>query len=283
METKEVVDGEEIKVIKTEPLAMVPIRGNNEFLEADIGKRKKNLAILLRIVAPGQLMQYGDEDKKSLYLTAGGADVALRAMGFRWGRKSVTVTKDEGGTTALAEADLLTPDGQYYEHFIGIRRMTFLAPGVVKGYIKNEPDLMRAALANMVHTAGMALLGLRMLTPADCGDVGIDLDKLERHVDFQDHSENKTGDEVSMAFGKEKGVPISSVTDDSLSWYIKVVSEGIDDPKKKKFRDSNQKKLNALKAEQAKRANAPAAAETKSGEFDYGPPPMDAREPGSEG
>lgn len=295
MADTEVFDGEQVKVIRTEPLSLekkvADIVDQTEeglaLFEERVRVAKKQLGIALRLAQPGQIMAYGEGDKQSIYLTGGAADRILRVgFGFRWSNKAVQIHRDGEGVTAIATGDLVRADGTLYESFTGVRRMVFNSErkGGVEGYIKTEPDLIKAALQNMKHTAVHDLLGLRFLSPADLRDLGLDLDKLERRVEFQDHGEDD-GTAPVVPFGKNKGRPITELNDKSLAWYVEAAQKNIADPAKAKWRAKEEKWLKALLDEQHRRAGGSTQPQESSsqGEHDYGPPPYDEREPGADG
>jgi hypothetical protein len=252
-------------------------------LEERVRVAKRQLAIALRLAQPGQIMAYGEGDKQSIYLTGGAADRILRiGFGFRWANKKVSIDRDEEGITAIASGDLLRHNGEMYESFTGIRRMLYNPErkGGIEGYIKNEPDLIKAALQNMKHTAVHDLLGLRFLSRQDISELGVDLDSLERKVEFQDHGED-VADTPRVPFGKNKGKPITELSARSLDWYIDAARKNISDPEKQRWRAKEEKWIAGLTAEKARREGR--APEPMADEYaNVGPPPME-REPGEDG
>jgi hypothetical protein len=262
-ENQEVVDGESVKVIRTEPMSLQTVAGITDqteqglaLFEERVRVAKKQLSVALRLTQPGQWMTYGDGDKQSVYATAGVSDRILRmGFGMRWGEKTVKVERDTDGVTATATAALLMHTGEVYEVFSGSRRMVFNADkkGGVEGYIKDEPNLIKSALANMAHVAVTQILGLRFLSPADFKELGLDLSKLTRHVDFQDHGDTDPGAAPCVTFGKNKGTPITELGDKSLDWYIEAARTNVTDPAKAKWKAKEEKWLGQLTQEKARR------------------------------
>lgn len=290
----------EVEIIRTETMQLehkvADIVDQTEqglaLFEERVKVAKKQLGLALKLAQPGQIMVYGEGDKQSIYLTAGASDRILRVgFGFRWANKTVQIHKDAEGVTAIATGDLLRHDGSPYESFSGSRRMVFdsQAKGGIKGYIKNEPDLIKAALQNMKHTAATDLLGVRFLSPADLKEIGVDLSKLERRVEFQDHGDDDNTAPV-IAFGKNKGKPLTDLTDKQLEWYTNAARENLADASKSKWHSKEEKRLQEYISEQARRANTDTPPEEEPAAEDYsnvGPPPMSTTEskpePGADG
>lgn len=265
MEATEHFDGESVKVIRTEPMTIErtvaditdQTQRGLQLFEERVAVAKKQLAIALRLTQPGQfVVMDGGDGKETVYATAGAADRILRmGFGMRWGEKTVRVDRTAEDMTAIATANLLKHDGTIYEKFEGRRRAVFdaEAPGGVKGFLKNEHDLIKGALANLAHQAVTQILGLRFLTPADFAELGLDLKKLPRRADFHDRG----GDDDSVprvAFGKNKGKAITDLSDNSLKWYIEAAQTTIADPAKAKYKAKEERWLGHLEAERDRRA-----------------------------
>lgn len=260
------VDTKDVKVIRTEAMAPAPQKtvaiddqteAGLRLFEERIRVAKAQLKAALQLTTPSQWMVYGEGDKQSIYATAGASDRILRmAFGMRWANKSVKLEPLAGGKgmTAIARGDLIKPDGEAYETFEGSRTMYYdaQASGGVKGYIKDEPNLIKSALANMMHIALTQILGLRFLSPKDFAEMGLDLSKLERRVEFQEHGNDESGGPV-IPFGKNKGKPVSSLDIGGLNWFIDAIGKSIVDPEKSKWKGANEKLLTAFRAELAKR------------------------------
>jgi hypothetical protein len=284
------IDGEgEVEVIHTEPMtppgstdlvAQGQTARGIALFEERVAGAKRMLRAALKLVAPGQIMVYGEGDKQSVYFTAGAADRILRhGFGMRWGPKKVTVDKTEEAIVAVASADLLNPDGSVYENFLGTRRAEYDSgrAGGVRGYLKDEQAIIKGALANMRHRAVHEVMGVNFLTPADCKEMGLDLSKLERRVEYNttDDSGAQSG-APRIEFGKNKGTPLTDLSDKQLDWYIGAARENIANPSKEKWRAKEEARLQGYLAEQARRAVPPPEAADDL-------PLWDEREPGSEG
>jgi hypothetical protein len=60
--------------------------------------------------------------------------------------------------------------------------------------------------------------------------------------------DDSTG-EVVVGFGRNKGQPVSSLEPSDLEWYRNAYAENIDNPERAKWRDANQRILDAIEAE----------------------------------
>jgi len=285
------VDGESYEIVRSEPMGVghtvADVTDQTErglaLFEERVRVAKRQLAAALKLTQPGQwVVMDGGDGKQGVYATAGAADRILRmGFGMRWGEKTVKLENTEKALVATCEADLLQHDGRVYERFHGVRRGVYDADskGGIKGYLKNESDLIKGAIANMKHSAVQALLGLTFLTPADLAELGLDLAKLPRRAEYQDHGEQgapQSGAQT-VPFGKNKGKAITELEDKSLAWYIGAAQDNIKDPAKSKWKAKEEKWLAALVAERERRI---------TGDQDSGPgpddmPPFD--EPGAGG
>lgn len=284
--SKEIIEGESVAVQRRsepKPIQTVPMdhqiasnptdqteRGLKLFEEAVRVAREK-LRLALTLTEPGQLIvMAGDAGKETVYFTSGAADRILRmGFGMRWGDKTVEVIdQPDGSKLAIARAALIRSNGEEHERFEGRRKMR-IDPETkkIKGYIRSEEDLIKSALANMKHIAVTDVLGMRELTPSDLIKLGIDVSKLPKRADFETHSGGSSAGpdgEMTVAFGKQKGMKISELPDRDLAWYIEASKKSIADPEKAKWKDKEQKRLDSMLAEQEKR-KAPAT-----------PPPLSA-------
>lgn len=268
----------EALTIKTEPmtqaLATVDVRDASSeglaLMRKRVENQKEMIKIAISLTSPSQWTIFGGDGKETVYPTGGAADTILRrAFGLTWGEKIVTVEDTPQGPCAVCRAWLMQ-NGVQVEHFEGRRQFG--------GFASSETNMKKDAIENMKSVAVRDILGLRFRTPEELREMGLDIGKVKARAEFADH---KSGDELTMNFGKDKGKPISQISVEGLDWYIKIVGEGLTDPTKQKFRASNEKKLAALKAEKASRMPDSMGGD----EFNFGPPPMqdDAPEPGSNG
>lgn len=67
-------------------------------------------------------------------------------------------------------------------------------------------------------------------------------------------------EELVMRFGKDKGVPLSQLSAESLAWYCRAMMGSLEDPAKEQYRARNEEILAALLAEDKRRAEAAAKA-----------------------
>jgi hypothetical protein len=67
------------------------------------------------------------------------------------------------------------------------------------------------------------------------------------------------GGGISFPFGRDKGIPIPQLSDESIGWYSRAMSQAIADPEKARWRGRNEQLLAALLAEEKRRAEAKAA------------------------
>lgn len=215
-----------------------------------VENQKEMFRLALSLTTPNQWTVFSGRDrdgnlKESVYPTGGAADTIIRrAFGLIWGPKEVVVEESADGPVAICKA-WLTHGGEQVEQFEGRRYMG--------GFVQNEASLRKGAVENMKSGAVRDLLGLRFRTPAELKDMGLDLGKLPSRAEFQSHQ--KQDGELRAPFGKQKGASIPDLTDDNLDWLAKVIGESASDPSKARFKKKNVELLNALKTEQAKRAN----------------------------
>ncbi len=66
------------------------------------------------------------------------------------------------------------------------------------------------------------------------------------------------GEELTIRFGRAAGTPLSQAEDSDLSWYAKALESGINDPDKARYKQSNQRDLDAVRHEIARREGADA-------------------------
>jgi hypothetical protein len=65
-----------------------------------------------------------------------------------------------------------------------------------------------------------------------------------------------SGDGWTFRFGKNKGKGPGEVDVRDLRWYERVFLEGLDDPAKQQYRESNQRSLDVVRAELRRRGEA---------------------------
>ena len=244
-----------------------------------VENQKKMLAIAIKLTSPNQWVIFAGNGKESVYPTGGAADTILRrAFGLTWDVKEMTVEETPDGRLATCTAWLMRGDVRV-EQFTGYRFMG--------GFVKDEASLRKGAIENLKSVAVRDLLGLRFRTPDELKEMGLDMSKLDRRVEFQTH--DKDPGTMKVPFGRDKGKPIVDIDDVALKWLAEAVKKSVDDPEKAKFKARNEALLTDLRDEY-KRRHAPAEGhDPKTGEvkkdktdekspgedpFNYGPPPM---------
>lgn len=123
-------------------------------------------------------------------------------------------------------------------------------------------DVRKAAYANLHGRAVRSLSGLNGVPLDMLKAAGLDVTKCT----FVGYEKGKKGGtstganvgtaEVTMAFGNSKGKTPAELSEKDLGWYIGAYDRNVADPERAKFKDANTLILNALKAEQQKRAQA---------------------------
>ena len=234
-------------------LAVVDVRDASAaglaLMRERVENQKKMLAIAISLTSPGQWTVFAGKGKdgvyrESIYPTGGAADTILRrAFGLSWGEKVVTVHQSPDGPEAVCVAWLMQGD-RPVEQFEGRRKLG--------GFIKTEADMRKGAVENMKSVAVRDLLGLRFRTPAELREMGLDVGKLERRAEFQDHAKDESGVPV-IEWGKKRGTPLSALADRELDWYIEAAKKAIADPDKAQWAGKERGRLAQYEAERASR------------------------------
>lgn len=211
---------------------------------------RQQFVLAMQLVSPGQIivMTQSAKDgtvKESIYLTGGAADRILRmGFGMRWGEEQVVLDHDDDVLVCTSKAALLDRNGEVYQVYTGRRRLG--------GYAKTKQDLIKACSENRKHLAVTDILGLRFLTPEDLKELGVDISKLPRRAEFQEHGADESGVAV-VPWGHRKGTPVTELEDKDISFYVVRAKESLADESKKRFHPKEQRWLNALEAEQKRR------------------------------
>lgn len=214
-------------------------------LEQQVENQKKMIRLAISTTSPNQWCRFGDE---GIYPTGGAGDTILRRVfGMTWRNKEVTVRGADDDMKATFTGDLHLRDNTFYETFIGERGMG--------GFIKNEADLRKGAFENAKSVAVRDILGLRFRTAAEMKELGLDVTKLERQIEFQDHTGNKDPGAARVKFGNDKDTLLSDIKD--LSWYRKALEASVADPKKSQWKTKNKAELDIVDAELERRAGPP--------------------------
>lgn len=76
----------------------------------------------------------------------------------------------------------------------------------------------------------------------------------EKAPDASSSSEQPdAGDEPAIRFGSAKGIPLRDAEDDDLAWYAGALAKSVADPEKARFKNSNERELALVRAEQKRR------------------------------
>jgi hypothetical protein len=141
-------------------------------------------------------------------------------------------------------------------------------------------DVRKAAYANLHGRAVRALGGLSAVPLDTLKENGVDITKClyvgyDKGAKGGESAGASVGSaDVTVAFGRSAGKKVSELEDRDLTWYVKAYGENVTDPGKERYKKANQRVLDALKAEQEKRAQGAAHEEatgTKAAETTKAP------------
>ena len=222
----------------------------------------EQLKVAIKLTSPSQWVVFSGkgpngEPRETLYPEGGAADTILRRVfGLTWSDKAVIVAKNEQGEFVATSTAWLTRNGVPVEEFTGSRRMG--------RYVKTIEDMKKGAIENMKSVAVRDLLGLRGRTPAEMQGMGLDVGRLERRAEFENHAEAGAAPTAAalVPCGKTSGQPVTTIDDGDLAWHIKAARENIADPAKARFRAKTERWLAACLAEEARRKAPPPPAPT---------------------
>ncbi len=123
-------------------------------------------------------------------------------------------------------------------------------------------DVRKAAYANLHGRAVRSLSGLNGVPLDMLKAAGLDTTKCT----FVGYEKGKKGGtstganvgtaEVTVGFGNSRGKTPAELSDKDLGWYIGAYDKNVADPERAKFKDTNERILVALKAEQGRRSQA---------------------------
>ena len=208
----------------------------------------------------------GEVIKQVGYLQDSGAERAAKPWGI------------EVGNPAIEREDF--PDGTYSYHMIADawskitgERLDYTEGSRWSGdhffqrpadpdYRIDPTDVRKSAYANLHGRAVRALSGLNGVPLDMLRQAGLDVAKCV-HVTYDPSAKGGQSAGVSLgtadikvAFGRQAGKTPAELEDKDLAWYVKVYTDNVADPGKAKFVKANQRVLDALKAEQERRAQA---------------------------
>ena len=210
------------------------------------------------------------------YLQDSGAERAGKVWGIEVGNPAIEREDFPDGTYSyhmIAEA-WSKVTGERLDYAEGSRWSgdTFFARQVKNEGDRVDPtDVRKASYANLHGRAVRALSGLNGVPLEILRQAGLDITKVV-HVNYK---QGEKGGESSgaatvgsadavVAFGNSKGKKVSELEDKDLAWYAKSYAENVANPEKKQYVKANQRVLDAIKAEQERRARA-AAHEAETG------------------
>lgn len=203
--------------------------------------------------------------KQVAYLQDSGAERAGKVWGIEVGQPAIRREDFPDGTVAYhMESEAWSKvTGERIERCEGSRwgGDKFFQAQLKEPTDKIDPtDVSKAAYANLHGRAVRALGGLSAIPVDVLKAAGIDTARC-MFVGYSGGT-SATGvggaPEVVVAFGNSKGKRPAELEDKDLAWYLKAYTENVADPAKAKFQKANQRVLDALKAEQERRAQATA-------------------------
>jgi hypothetical protein len=125
------------------------------------------------------------------------------------------------------------------------------------GERQDPVEIRKAAYANLHGRAVRALGGLKDVPIDMLKQAGIDTTKV-LNISYGAGSSSAavgTSDPV-IKWGNCQGKKVSELADKDIGWYLEREEKNLADPAKERFKKNTQAMVNALKAEQEKRANA---------------------------
>lgn len=219
----------------------------------------------------------GTITKQVGYLQDTGADRAGKVFGVNIGRPIIERDDDPAGdayTYRLMAEAAAKATGETIDTVIGARWSgdAFFTRGLKEGEKINPADVMKAAYANLHGRAVRSLCGLSAVPLSELAVCGIDIKRCQ-YVGYAKGSRGGEsvgattgGADVTVAFGKSAGKKPSELKDKDLAWYIKAYGENVADQSKARFVKANQRVLDALTAEQARRQQQAAHVEATGAE-----------------
>lgn len=126
---------------------------------------------------------------------------------------------------------------------------------------QGEDSLDKATYKAMTGAEKYALLKLFMIPTGDDPEKGESegvrytpgRERPESRQEAPREATKDTAEEVRVPYGKSSGKLLSEITDKDLGWLLTTTTKSVNDPAKARFRESNQKFLEACQAEAARR------------------------------
>lgn len=266
-------------------------RFDEDEMQKRFSRRQRLIKLCFQMTSPSQWVKFEDAKtgKATVYPMGGAADaIILHILGCVWRDEVIMISKrDDQGQPTMAESTgwlvAMSGEEKRIAQFTGYREMG--------GFVKTEPDLKKGARENMKSVAVRDLLGLRGRSPDELAALGLNLSQVGSAT-FQNNKAGP-GEVPVFAFGKKKGLAANDpkVTKEDLLWYAERCKESIADPEKAKWKKSEEKKLEAYRAEYQRRidldkkpkAAALASDDFAAADFPHDPETGEIREPGAEG
>lgn len=116
----------------------------------------------------------------------------------------------------------------------------------------DEPSIAQSAITNCEVNGIMRILGLRNLSWDMLRQFGIDPDKVAKvsYNSSKDQSQPATSQKLNpttfCTFGQDKGMRWEDMPTEKLSWYQSRYQQGLNDPTKQKYFETNQRCLDEI-------------------------------------
>lgn len=201
------------------------------------------------------------------YLQDCGADRAGKIWGIAIERPSETredFQKDGTFAYRLVADAYSKVTGERVENVLGSRWSgdKFFTKALAEGETPDPSDVAKAAYANLHGRAVRALAGLGGVPVEALKNAGLDMSR----VVFVGYGKGAKGGEskgagvgtaeFTVPWGNCKGKKLGELEDKDLNYYLRKAEEAVADPAKEKYREREQRALDAYRAEHERRKNA---------------------------
>jgi len=193
------------------------------------------------------------------YMQVSGAEKVARLFGISWRLdEPVRENHDDGHfdyttkgyfSMGTAEIEVVGTRSSRDPFFIGRKDNPIPASEI------DRNDVKKGSVTNCIGNGITRLLGIRNLTWEELEQVGIKRDSVGK-VNYKSADPNESP--VLPNYGRHKGQPMNdpSIPLSELKYYLSGAEKSIEDPEKAKYKKSNERMRDALKAEIAKREAA---------------------------
>lgn len=218
------------------------------------------------------------------YLGVSGAEKVARLFGISWRlNEPIREDYDDGHfdysfkgffTMGTAEIEVIGTRSSKDPFFVGSKDNP-KPPSEI-----DRNDVKKGAMTNCLGNGISRLLGIRNMTWEELAAAGIKRDQIGK-ITYQDSDPNAAMKLPNYGRHKGQAMDDPTVPIDELRYYLSGAEKSISDPEKAKYKASNEKMRDALKAEIAKRdkpAPAPASTLTPAA-VQYAPEPSAASVP----